>query len=144
MIIVTTKTATIFINDKDVIKIDYIKEKGEVMVFYRGLENADMIEDVGNVCYVTDATPFNASEQNPDIIRENQILELEKAKLDKRSQHYRFQCVKSYGTLQNVLDICLEKEHNHKTAREKIQEIVEKCFVELDKNTSKAKKDGYL
>lgn len=144
MIIVTTKTAIIFINDKDMIKINYLKEKRQVMVFYRGLEKADLIEDVGCIRYVTDATPCDASDLNPDIIRENNILTLENAKLDSRSQHYRFQYLKAFGALHDILDICCTKKYNHKAAREIINDILEKRFVELNDYTEKAKKEGYL
>lgn len=144
MIIVTTKTATIFINDKDVIKIDYLREKSEVMVFYRGMEKTDLIENVANIRYITDVTPCDASDQNPDTIRENNILTLENAKLDSRSQHYRFQYLKAFSALHDILDICCTKKYNHKAAREMINDIVEKRFVELNNYTEKAKREGYL
>lgn len=144
MIIVTTKTATIFINDKDVIKIDYLKEKREVIVFYRGMEKADMIDDVGCIRYVTDATPCDATDQNPDIIRENNVLTLENAKLDSRSQHYRFQYLRAFSALRDLFEICCAKKYSHKTARDIIKDILERRFVELSNYTEKAKKEGIL
>ena len=144
MIIVTTKIETIFINDKNIIKIEYLKEKSKVIVFYKGLEKADLIENVGYIRHVTDATPSDATDQNPDIIRENNVLTLENAKLDSRYQHYRFQYLKAFGALHDILDICCTKKYNHKAAREMINDILEKRFVELNDYTEKAQKEGYL
>ena len=144
MIIVTTKTATIFINDKDTIKIDYLKEKSEVMVFYRESEKADVIEDVLAVRYVTDAMQMNSTEVAPDLVRENGLLNLQVNILEHHIDYMRKQRATQTKAIEDIYQMSTSKDVNHKTAREHITKLCEKCISECEETYNEAKKNGIL
>lgn len=144
MIIVTTNKSTIFINDKDTITIDYVKDKKKVVVIYRELDENEIIDNVVAVRYVTDATPADNTEVDPDVVRENNILQLQITKNNNFINYLRRQHITYADAIDDIYRTSTSKDVNHKTAREHIIKLCENCISKCDETYNEAKKNGWI
>ena len=140
MIIVTTKTDTHFLNEKEFQEIVYRKDVQQVSA-YRYIKSKNdigqkLILNVTAVRYVTDATPYNdkiEKESEYDVSRSIKIHNYEVT-------------VNRY--MEDAIDIihrvCTSKDVNHKQAREKAIEVCDDCIAFVNKEFEKGKKEGYL
>ena len=148
MIIVTTKTETHFLNDKDFQEIVYRKDVQQVSA-YRYIESKNdigqkLILNVTAVRYVTDATQMDGTEVDPDVIRENNILQLQMTKNSNFISYLQRQHITYADAIDDIYRMSTSKDVNHKTAREHITKLCEKCISQCDETYNEAKKNGWI
>ena len=140
MIIVTTKTETHFLNEKNFQEIEYHKDVHQVTAF----RNADdkhpqgrrTIPEVLSVRYVTDATPYNDKiEKQPEY---DVNLSIKRHNFEAKINGYM------QDTIDIIYQVCTSKDVNHKDARENAIKNCESCIEYVRKELEKAKSEGIL
>ena len=148
MIIVTTKTETHFLNEKDFQEIVYHKDVHQVTAFRHADDKHPQgrrtIPEVLSVRYVTDATQMDGTEVDPDVVRENNILKLQITKNNNFINYLRRQHINYADAIDDLYQMSTSKDVNHKTAREHITKLCEKCISECEEIYNEAKKNGWI
>ena len=124
MIIVTTKTETHFLNEKDFTEITYNSMSQE-------LTWTKTIHGVVSVRKVTDKENRDALRKHADGIQ--RIID-----------YMRKQRATQTKIIEDIYQISTSKDVNHKTAREHITKLCEKCISECEETYNEAKKNGIL
>ena len=148
MIIVTTKAETHFLNEKDFQEIVYRKDVQQVSA-YRYIKSKNdigqkLILNVTAVRYVTDATQMDSTEVDPELSREKLSLCLQIDKLEHHADYMRRQRLTQTKAIEDIYQISTSKDVNHKTAREHITKLCEKCISQCDETYNEAKKNGWI
>ena len=127
MIIVTVKKGpNFYINDKEILKIEHERKKERVFVFYKGLTQADLIDNVVSVQFISDATPateISKSQIWDDMERKALYHEFELEKEKNLRDYFKHQFILSFDSINDIIRICDNKEINHKQARTQISTI---------------------
>ena len=148
MIIVTTKTETHFLNEKDFQEIEYHKDVHQVTAFRHADDKHPQgrrtIPEVLSVRYVTDATQMDGTEVDPELPRENLLLRLQIDKLEHHADYMRKQRLTQTKAIEDIYQMSTSKDVNHKTAREHITKLCEKCISECEETYNEARKNGWI
>ena len=129
MIIVTTKTETHFLNEKDFQEITYNSMAQE-------LTWTKTIHGVVSIQQVTDATPYNDKIEKLPEYDEN--LSIKRHNFEARINN----CM--HDTIDIIYRVCTSKDVKHKDARENAIKNCESCIEYVRKEIERAKSEGIL
>ena len=132
MIIVTTESDIYFLDEKDFKEINY-------NTMSRELTWSKTIRGVLNVRQATG----NKQLDNTELQKYN-ALKIHADKLQHIIDYMRRQRATQTKIIEDIYQISTSKDVNHKTAREYITKLCEKCISECEDTYNEARKNGWI